>query len=673
MRNPQEQAVAEIATSLDRLARLPVATQKIHTLIAHSRLIVDLLPTVDHALNQLLNAPIIQQIQALRVTYLNHYSQVGARARVFRFLLYLVAVALLVYLILLFARLRAHAQALASRLSFEDLITEISTQFINLPPGAVDKGINDALERLGEHAQVDRCYIVLFNADGARMDTTHAWYRAGIDAPIDPLMDLPIAKFSWGLDSLKRHGWVYVPRVSEMPVEAVAEEAVLEARRIRSFLSVSLQYTGKLVGFLGFSSVRDEKSWSNDDIALLRIAGEIFANALGRKWAETKRETLEAQLRQSQKLEALGTLAGGIAHDFNNILGAILGYGEMALTALPEGRPRHHVQQVMTAGQRAKALVDQILTFSRRGSSKRQPTLMQPLIKETLDLIRASLPTTLAIQVRLQAEDAIVLGDTTQLQQVVMNLCTNAAQAMQGSGTLDIALDTAEIAQELTLFHGSLAAGRYVRLTVSDTGRGMDEVTLTRIFDPFFTTKEAGNGTGLGLSLVHGIVADHNGAINIQTHPGKGSTFEVYFPCCVAPAISATEAETPLPQGNGETIMLVDDEPPLVALGEEMLAALGYEPVGFTSSRQALNCFRADPQRFDVVLTDEVMPELTGTRLAAQLHPLRPELPILLMTGYSSAVLSPPTREAGIRELLKKPLQLRDLAESIARQLPAKA
>lgn len=685
-RNPQENTASEFdAALLELLEHLPAARslqKKIRTLVAHGLLIVNMLPNVDGVLKRLLKAPTTEQTRALQDAYLHYHSQVEARAQTFRILLYLVSVALLAYLIYLFAQLRTSARALAeksgflqSRLNFESLITEISTHFINLPPHEVDYGIHHSLKTLGEYAAVDRSHIFLFCADGTRrLDNTHEWCRAGIGAPNERRKALPVGELRGLIDNLERHGHLHVPRVNALPPQAAAEKAHFQAQGIQSLIWVPLQCTGKMIGFLGFDAVRAEKHWSSDDIALLRIVGEIFANALERKRAEAEKAELEMQLRQAQKLEAIGTLAGGIAHDFNNILGAVLGYSEMAMTALPaNSRPRQYVQQVMTAGQRAKAVVDQILTFSRRGHHERLRVLVQPLIKETIELLRASLPTTIAIRLRLAAEDITVLGDPTQLHLVVMNLCTNAAQAMQGSGTLDIALETAEIAQDLALSHGTLVAGHYVRLTVRDTGHGMDEATLERVFDPFFTTKPAGSGTGLGLSTVHGIAADHGGTMNIRSRPGEGSTFEIYLPCAKECAASEVETETPIPYGNGETILLIDDEKQLVSLGEEMLAALGYEPVGFESSSQALASFRADPQRFDLVLTDQIMPELTGTQLAAQLHEIRPELPIILMTGYGGPILAQQVRATGTREILRKPLQSQDLAESIARQLPANA
>lgn len=251
-----------------------------------------------------------------------------------------------------------------------------------------------------------------------------------------------------------------------------------------------------------------------------------------------------------------------------------------------------------------------------------------------------------------------------------MNLCTNAAQAMATEGVIDVALDLAALDSERTLSHGALAAGRYVRLTVRDSGHGMDAATLERIFEPFFTTKAVGTGTGLGLAMVHGIVSDHGGAIDVRSKPGAGSSFEAYFRQAEAPPADDDRSEAPLPLGQGETILLVDDERPLVLLGEEMLAAVGYEPIGFDKSTAALAAFRADPDRFDLVLTDELMPEMTGTELAIALHEIRPDLPIILMTGHGARAESRGFHAVGIREMLKKPLLSADLAKGLAQHLP---
>jgi PAS domain S-box-containing protein len=389
-----------------------------------------------------------------------------------------------------------------------------------------------------------------------------------------------------------------------------------------------------------------------------------------RKRAEAQRERLEAQLRQSQKMEAMGTLAGGIAHDFNNILGAILGYGELAQRDSPEGsRVRRHLDQVMHAGGRAKALVERILAFSRSALAEREPVHVQSVVGDTLELLAASLPPGVRLERRLQAGDAAVIGDATQLHQVVMNLCTNAMHAMSGGGVLGVVLERAEVASPLAVSHGALSAGPYVRLTVSDTGTGISPAVLERMFDPFFTTKVVGEGTGLGLPLVHGIVGDLGGAIDVATRPGEGTIFAIWLPLAGETARPVPKAARQAPRGNGEAVMIVDDEPALVTLAEEMLAELGYEPAGFESSVAAMAAFRADPQRFDLVLTDEAMPDLTGTELAREIRRLRAEIPVVLMSGYGGTALAARAAAAGVREVLRKPLESRDLAESVARVL----
>ena len=388
------------------------------------------------------------------------------------------------------------------------------------------------------------------------------------------------------------------------------------------------------------------------------------------KLAQANKEQLEAQLRQSQKMEAIGTLAGGIAHDFNNILGAILGYGELAHQYSAEGSPlRRYLDNVMHAAERAQALVERILGFSRSGLGERAPVNVQFVIEETLELLEASLPAGIRLESRIETGNSAVIGDATYLHQVAMNLCTNAVQAMENGGVLRVCLDRAEVKEHRTLSRGSLTPGRYVRLTVSDTGIGIPPAVLERMFDPFYTTKGVGRGTGLGLSLVHGIVIDLGGAIGVTSTAGEGTSFEIWLPVAGETALPTVEADRTLPRGNGETVMIVDDERPLVALAEEITAQLGYEPVGFDSSSAALRAFRETPQRFDAVLTDEAMPDLAGTELAREIRRQRPAVPIILMSGYGGAQLTNRAAEIGVNEVLRKPLHRRDLAESLARVL----
>ncbi len=391
-----------------------------------------------------------------------------------------------------------------------------------------------------------------------------------------------------------------------------------------------------------------------------------------RKRAEEEQARLGQRLRQAEKMEAMGTLAGGIAHDFNNILGAILGYGELAQKVAAEGSVgRRYLDNVMQAGARAKSLVERILAFSRSGVTKRGPINVQAVIEEALELLAASLAPGIRLEKRLEAGDAAIVGDATQLHQVAMNLGTNASQAMEHGGVLEVTLDRAEVAQNRRLSHGSVVPGVYVRLWVNDTGSGIPPHVLDRMFDPFFTTKEPGEGTGLGLSLVQSIVADLGGAIDVRTSVGRGTSFTVWLPIAGEMAVLPAEIAPQLPRGNGQSVMIVDDEKPLVGLAEEILAELGYEPIGFSSSTAALEAFRAAPQRFDIVLTDEMMPEVIGTELAREIALLRPDMPIVLMSGYGGAQLPSRACAAGIREILHKPLQRKDIAECLGRILPS--
>ena len=399
----------------------------------------------------------------------------------------------------------------------------------------------------------------------------------------------------------------------------------------------------------------------------LRVAG-VSIDITERKEAEAERQRLEAQLRQAQKLEAIGTLAGGIAHDFNNILSAILGHGEMARSDAAAGtRLRHHVDAALAAGQRAKSLVERILAFSRAGMGERVAVPVPAVVAEVLDGIAAGLPPGVQLVRRFDAATPAmgVLGDATQLHQVVLNLCANAVHAMKERGTLTVTLDALTLPQALTVATSTLAPGRYVRLQVADTGSGIEPHVLERMFDPFFTTKQVGVGTGLGLSLVHGIVGDLGGGIDVASRVGEGATFTVYLPWHDHVGVPEAAAET-LVGGAGETILVVDDEEPPVQLGEEMLAALGYEPVGFVSPARALAAFRAEPARFDAVLTDEAMPGMSGTELCLELRRIRPELPVVLMSGLVNAALAARAESAGLNAVLGKPLAQRDIARSLA-------
>ncbi len=399
-----------------------------------------------------------------------------------------------------------------------------------------------------------------------------------------------------------------------------------------------------------------------------------FRDITERRQADAERTRLEQRLRQAEKMEAVGRLAGGIAHDFNNILGGILGYAEMLVDSAAQGSAqKRYAQNVLTAANRASGLVEQILSYSRSQRGKRAPVELDRIVAETLELVRGSLPEGIRLETQLPERSLYVVGDPTQLHQVMMNLCTNAIHAIGEQGTLRVTLEAAEVGVERTLAHGTLHAGSYARLTVEDSGSGMDEATLARVFEPFFTTKEVGKGTGLGLSLVYGIVTDSGGAIEVTSTSGRGSTFAIYLPRVASPGFVADESEEPVERGRGERVLLVDDEEPLLAVTVEVLKRLGYEPAAFSGGAAALEAFKAAPGRFDVVLTDEVMPGLSGTELARSLRELRDDLPIVLVSGYIGPMMTERAVAAGVSEILKKPVQSRELAACLARMLGKEA
>ena len=419
-------------------------------------------------------------------------------------------------------------------------------------------------------------------------------------------------------------------------------------------------------------------SWRWAENTLTNMLNEPSVNAVvmnvrditERKLAESERAQLGKRLRQAEKMEAVGRLAGGIAHDFNNILGGILGYAEMLAEETPgDSRLKRYASNVLAAANRARGLVDQILAYSRRQRAQRIALDLGRIVAEALELVRGSLPDGLRLEAQRPRAPLQVLGDPTQLHQVVMNLCTNAVHAMGAAGTLRVSLEATDVAAERPLAHGTLVPGSYARLCVEDSGSGMDEATLARIFEPFFTTKEPGKGTGLGLSLVYGIVTDSGGAIEVTSTPGRGSAFAIYLPRVDAAIEVSDPQETPIARGRGERVLVVDDEEALLAVTSELLARLGYQPAAFSDGHAALAQFEAAPERFDAVITDEVMPGLTGTELAHLLRRRRDDLPILLVSGYIGPMMSERAALAGVAEILKKPVHSRELAAALSRAL----
>ena len=392
---------------------------------------------------------------------------------------------------------------------------------------------------------------------------------------------------------------------------------------------------------------------------------------------EEEKQHLEVQLRQAQKMEAIGTLAGGIAHDFNNVLTAISGYSELTQLDLTEGtKPWKNLQEVRTACNRARDLINQILTFSRKGDQEQMPIQMHFLVKEALKLLRSSIPTTIDFRQNIDAACGSVLANPTEIHQIMMNLCVNAFHAMRerGQGILSVGLAREIIeAADAGRMGLEIPPGSYACLTVSDTGHGMDGNVLERIFEPYFTTKKKGEGTGMGLAMVHGIVKKCGGHIKVYSEPGKGTTFKVYLPEFHS-GVGATREEmafTSPPPGGSERILLVDDEPSLVVLGTNILRSLGYRVESAMGSPEALALFQEDPSAVDLVITDMTMPEMNGEELAAALFHIRPDLPIIVCSGYREIIADLPRRGIGVRATLQKPYLRRTLANLVRSTLDA--
>lgn len=381
-------------------------------------------------------------------------------------------------------------------------------------------------------------------------------------------------------------------------------------------------------------------------------------------------DALEQRLARGRQVEALGQLAGGVAHDFNNVLAAVLGFGEMARQDAAAGsRQARHLDQVLQAAERGRQQVERILAFSRGQPRRRTPFRLQPVVQEVLDHLAASRPAAVQVQAELRAPGAAVRGDATATYEAVMNLCTNALQAMPAGGRLAVSLDALHLSAPRPTDGSPLPPGEYLRLQVRDSGQGMSPEVLAHLFEPFFTTKGRHGGNGIGLAVVHGVVADLGGAIDVDSTPGRGTCFTLLLPVTDLPAAAPEPEAGELPRGQGQTVLVVDDEPALVELAEEMLAALGYDPRGTVSSVQALQALQENPAQFDLLLTDEVMPEMNGTALARAALALRPGLPVVLASGYGGEQFEARAAEAGVHTVLAKPLTQRALAIALHQAL----
>jgi len=438
---------------------------------------------------------------------------------------------------------------------------------------------------------------------------------------------------------------------------------------------------GMFVGLLpDQKNVIPDKSLTLLSIILLNTANALESmefyqllskqNTLLEKKVEERTKALaqsERQLQQVMKLQAIGTLAGGIAHDFNNILFPIVGYTELTMDEFPEdSQARKNLEEVLKATNRAKELVQQILTFSRRGGQERKPLRVQFLIKESVKLLRATIPSTIEIECDVDEKCSPIMGDPTQIHQVVMNLCTNAYHAMQVTGgKLEVKLKEVDIGYQESMERVGMKVGRHLKLTVKDAGHGMGPEVLERIFEPYYTTKEPGKGTGLGLSVIHGIIKNHGGDISVSSQPGKGTIFDTYLPIVDDVEAETIPAATAAAVPGNESILLIDDEKQIIDIEQRILERLGYRVTPKTDSEEALEEFVSLPDKFDLVITDMTMPKMTGDQLARKILDIKPDIPVILCTGFSEKITEEKALDMGIDKFIMKPIVKDELASTI--------
>ena len=434
------------------------------------------------------------------------------------------------------------------------------------------------------------------------------------------------------------------------------------------------------------SQDRGEKPLSLD-IPCLRKDGSVFYADIAGSVTEvhgrrcivgffmdiTERRKLQSQLQQSRKMEAVGTLAGGIAHDFNNILAIILGYAELASNDVPESNPiSGALKEIFKASIRARDMIRQLLTFSRKAEEERSPIDMAPILKESMKMLRCAIPASVGFTLHISSDVYDVLGDAAQINQIAMNLVTNAADAMsEEGGILEVTLGNILLQKEKVCLDRVLSPGSYVRLRMKDTGEGIEPEIMDRIFEPYFTTKQVGKGTGMGLSVVHGIVKRNGGGLLVESEPGKGTVFEIYFPALEMKAEEEKEPDGKI-EGGSERILFVDDEESMVNLNRIRLEQLGYQVKSTTKPVEALEWFKADPDQFDVIITDMTMPRMSGDRLAAEVLKIRPHMPVIICTGYSERMCAKKAEILGLRKYIEKPIDLRNLASALRDVLDVK-
>jgi signal transduction histidine kinase len=664
-----EAAASEVQDRLRELAALPPPPgegELIEGVLSHGGLLHDLLPKTDAVLRALVAGPGNPELDDVRSQVVKRQLAARATAREYRLFLYVLSLVLLGTLAFFGLQLRARAIALQRRAAYEHLIARISTRFIDAQRHEIAAHVERALEELAECIGADRAYFVV----SAEPLQVHQWCRPGTAFPEGwPESALKIASQLDRSDD----GIVHVPTVRPWGANDAINRLVDFG--LQGWLCITNKQDAKpeIGTLLGFDALHAGALALHCEVTLFRMAFDAIANAVGRINLEREKERLEANLLQARRMETIGAFASGIAHNFNNIVGAILGHTEMADAHVKSGRrPAGNLAEIRRAGERARELVDQILRFGSRSDRLRQRIDVKALVAETRSLLAASLAPHVELAVSETAEATVVSAEAAQLQQVVLNLCNNAAQAMDEPGTIEIRIELRETLGTFRVGHADIGPGSFVVISISDPGRGMDDATLERIFEPFFTTRAGGNG--LGLATVLEIVQQYDGAVGVHSVVGSGTRFDIWLPAASSrEPIPIQQAPNTAARGLGETILVLDTNRERLLRHEEVLAALGYEPVGFTTPAEAVEACNAMRTRFDAALICHQAGSPMALEFAAILHRLAPSLPIILATPAVQDLGAPMLAASGIFGVVRHPLNSAELFNTLSRCVSATA
>jgi signal transduction histidine kinase len=656
----------QVQGRLEELALVQTPPQdmdSVRALLMHGEMLHDLLPDIDTIVKTLVAESNNREQDAVLALITRRQLASRASARRVRLLQFMTSLLLLCGVVYFGLLLHRRAVTLRRRAAFEHVMAGISMRFIDSSRERITADVETALQQLAGCIGADRAYFV--GATGTTT-STYRWSRDGIAfEPGWPDRALSLApRFDSG-----EGGIVYIPKVKAAHPDDTMN--LLEDAGVGGWLCVTA-VRGHRDEILGFDTVPAGALAYWSEVSLFRMAFDAIGNAIRRVRLEGEKERLQASLQQARRMETLGTFASGIAHNFNNIVGAILGYAEIAEARIRSGgRPAGSLAEIRRAGERARELVEQILGFGRRGEGRRERVCVRTLIDETRSLLAASLPSHVQFEVNESAEEATVMGEPAQLQQVILNLCNNAAQAMTEPGCIELGIKVRDLQQPLSIGRSEVGPGRFTVISVTDPGPGMDEATLERIFEPFFTTRPDGNG--IGLATVREIAEQYGGAVAVQSEPDAGTRFDVWLPSGDPDEAVPVQHSPDLAfRGAGETVLVLDTDRRRLLRHEEILAALGYEPVGFTRLAEAITACRTAQARFDAALVCH-MPGGSSIELAAALHAAAPALPMILASPSTRELAVPSLETSGITELVHHPLISAELAGVLARSVASSA